>query len=97
MAEDAGVGVLEGAKDAGGHLFDGLVEVAVDAGDHDVHLGEGGVVEVEGAVGEDVDFNAGEDAEVQSAGSVRSPCPRSGTWGTRFSGCIGKVRRLRSA
>ncbi len=27
------------------------------------HLGEGGVVEVEGAVGEDVDFDAGEDAD----------------------------------
>jgi hypothetical protein len=35
----------------------------VDAGDDDVHLGEGGVVEVEVAVGEDVDFDAREDAE----------------------------------
>ncbi len=58
------MGVFEGAEDAGGHLFDGLVEEGVDAGDDDVHLGEGGVVEVEGAVGEDVDFDAGEDADV---------------------------------
>ncbi len=55
--------VFEGAEDAVGHLFDGLVEVGVDAGDDDVHLGEGGVVEVEGAVGEDVDLDAGEDAD----------------------------------
>ena len=55
--------VFEGAEDAVGHLFDGLVEVGVDAGDDDVHLGEGGVVEVERAVGEDVDFDAGEDAD----------------------------------
>ncbi len=57
------MGVLEGAEDAGGGLFDGLVEAGVDAGDDDVHLGEGGVVEVERAVGEDVDFDAGEDAD----------------------------------
>ncbi len=37
--------------------------MGVDAGYYDVHLGEGGVVEVEGAVGEDVDFDAGEDVD----------------------------------
>ena len=63
MAEDADVWVLEGTEDAGGHLICGLIEVGVDAGYEDVHLGEGGVVEVEDAVGEDVDFDAGEDAE----------------------------------
>ena len=63
VAEDADVRVFEGAEDAGGHLFCGLVEVGVDAGYDNVHLGQGGVVEVEGAVGEDVDFDAGEDAE----------------------------------
>ncbi len=63
MAEDADVRVFECAEDAGGHLFDGLVEVGVDAGDDDVHLGEGGVFEVERAVGEDVDLDAGEDAD----------------------------------
>ncbi len=63
MAEDADVGVLDGAQDAGGHLLAGLLETGVDAGDDDVHLGEHFVVEVEGAVGEDVDFDAGEDAD----------------------------------
>ena len=63
VGEDAEVGVFEGAEDAGGHLIEGLGEVRVDARYHDVHLGEGAVVEVEGAVGEDVDLNAGEDAE----------------------------------
>jgi len=63
VAEDADVGILDGAEDAGSHLFCGLIEVGVDAGYDDVHLGEGGVVEVEGAVGEDVDFDAGEDAD----------------------------------
>jgi len=33
-----------------------------DAGDDDVHLGEGRVVEVQGAVGEDVDLDAGENS-----------------------------------
>ena len=47
VAEDADVRVFESAEDAVGHLFDGLVEVRVDAGDDDVHLGEGGVFEVE--------------------------------------------------
>jgi hypothetical protein len=60
MAEDAGVGVFEGAQDAVGHLLDGLVEAGVDAGYDDVELGEGAVVEVELALGEDVDLDAGE-------------------------------------
>ena len=63
MAEDAHVGVLDGAQNAGGHLFAALLEAGVDAGDDDVHLGEDFVVEVERAVGEDVDLNAGEDAD----------------------------------
>ena len=63
MAEDADVRVLDGAEDAGGHLVAALLEAAVDAGDDDVHLCEHFVVEIERAVGEDVDFNAGEDAD----------------------------------
>ena len=55
--------VFHGAEDPGGHLFDGLVEEGVDAGYDDVHLGQGFVFEVEGAVGEDVDLDAGEDTE----------------------------------
>jgi len=64
MAEDADVWVLDGTEDTAGHLVGGLVEVGVDAGYDDVHLGEGGVVEVEGAVGENIDFDAGEDADL---------------------------------
>src|ERR1700722_9971929 len=63
MAEDTDVGIFEGAEDAGGHLVDGLSEEGVDAGDDDIHLGEGGVFEVEGAVAENVDLDAGEDAD----------------------------------
>src|SRR5271155_2044456 len=63
VAQDLEVRVFEGAEDAGGHLLERLVEGGVDAGDDDVHLGEGLVGEVEGAVGEDVDFDSGEDSD----------------------------------
>ncbi len=72
MAEDADVGVLDGAEDAVGHLLDGLVEAAVDAGDDDVHLGEGAVVEVELAFGEDVDFDAGRMRKTEGSGHRRN-------------------------
>ena len=63
MAEDADVRVLDGAQDARCHLLAGLVKAGVNAGDDDVELGEHFIIEVEGAVGEDVDFDAGEDAD----------------------------------
>ena len=63
MAQDARVGVLDGAQHAGGHLFAALLKAGVDAGDHHVHLGQHFVVQVERAVGEDVDLDAGEDAD----------------------------------
>ena len=63
MAEDARVGILDGAENAGGHLFAALLEARVDAGDHHVHLRQNFVVEVERAVGENVDLDAGEDAD----------------------------------
>src|SRR5579871_379376 len=63
VAEDSCVRIFERAEDAIGHLVDGLVEAAVDAGDDDVHLGEGGVVEVELAFSENVDLDAGENAD----------------------------------
>jgi len=63
MAEDADVWIFESAEDALCHLFDGLVEEGVNAGDDDVHLGERGVIEIERAVGEDVDLDAGEDTD----------------------------------
>ena len=40
MAEDADLGVRDGAEDAGGHLLARLAEERVHAGDDDVHLGE---------------------------------------------------------
>jgi hypothetical protein len=40
-----------------------LIEEGVDAGDDDVHLSEGFIGEIELAVGEDVDFDAGEDTD----------------------------------
>jgi hypothetical protein len=63
MAEDAHIGIFDGAQDAGGHLFAALLKAGVNAGDDDVHLGEDFVVQVERAVGEDVDLDAGEDAD----------------------------------
>ena len=63
VAEDAGVGVFEGGEDAIGHLLDGLIEAGVDAGDDDVELREGAVVEIELAGAEDIDLDAGEDGD----------------------------------
>ena len=63
MAEDADVGILDGAEDARRHLFARLAEERVHAGDDDVHLGEDRVGEIEGAVAKDVDLDAGEDAD----------------------------------
>ena len=63
MAQNARVGVLDGAQHAGGHLFAALLKAGVNAGDHHVHLGQHFVVEVERAVGQDIDFDAGEDAD----------------------------------
>ena len=63
VAEDSCMRIFERAKDAVGHLVDGLVEAAVDACHNDVHLGKGRVVEVEFAFGEDVYFYTGEDAD----------------------------------
>ena len=62
MADDRGVGIRNRLEQAVGHGGAILVEVRVHAGNHDVHLGEHGVGEVERAVGEDVDLDAGEDA-----------------------------------
>src|SRR5208283_5320432 len=63
VAQNADVRVLDGADHSGRHLLAGLGEMGMNAGDDHVHLGEHLVVEVESAVGENVDFNAGEDAD----------------------------------
>src|SRR5580704_16147120 len=46
MAEDAGIGILDGPQEAGGHFVARLLEAGVNAGDDDVHLGENLVVKV---------------------------------------------------
>ncbi len=63
VAEDPRVGILDGTEHASGHLFATLVKARVDAGDDHVHLGEDFVVEVERAIGQNVDLDAGEDAD----------------------------------
>ncbi len=50
-------------RHAGGHLFAALLEARVHAGDDDVHLRQHFVVQVESAVGQNVDLDAGEDAD----------------------------------
>src|ERR1700682_5560474 len=57
------VGILYSLEQAAGHFGRGLVEVRVHAGDDDVHLIENGVRKVEGAVGQDVHFDAGKNAD----------------------------------
>ena len=64
MAEDADVRVLDGAKHPLGHLLLGLIEERMHAGDDDIHLGEDFVGEIERAVAEDVDFDAGKDTNL---------------------------------
>ena len=51
-----------------------LVEGGVHAGDDDIHLLEDGVGEIESAVGEDVDFDAGEDFDVIKSYRSRREC-----------------------
>ena len=68
MAEHGDMRVLHRADDAAGHRLFVEVEGRVDRGDAVVELGEQIVVEVERAVLEDVDFGAGEEAEVGVAG-----------------------------
>ena len=63
VAEDARIGILNGAQHARRHLFAALLEARVDAGDDHIHLRQHFVVEVERAVGQDVDLDAGEDAD----------------------------------
>ena len=63
VAEDVDVRAGHGQHHALGHLLAGHAELGVDAGHHDVEPLEQVLVLVEGAVLEDVDLDAGEDAE----------------------------------
>ena len=63
MTEDVGVRVGHRRDHAVGHRLLAHAELRVHARDHDVELGEQVVVLVEATVFEDVDLDAGEDAE----------------------------------
>src|ERR1700733_2715635 len=63
MANDGSIRIRDGVQQALGHLRRFLIEDGVDAGDDDVHLRQYVVGEIESAVGEDVDFDAGEDGD----------------------------------
>ena len=56
-------GIFDGTQDAGSHFVARLLEARVNAGDYNVHLREDFVVEIEGAVGKDVDFDSCKDAD----------------------------------
>lgn len=64
VSEHGDVGVFHGFDEAAGHFVFGKVKDVVDGGDAVVELGEEGVVEIEGAVFEDIDFGASEESEV---------------------------------
>jgi hypothetical protein len=63
VTEDVGVRARHGQHHALGHPLALHRQLRVDAGHHDVELGEQVVGQVERAVLEDVDLHAGEDAE----------------------------------
>ena len=61
MADDRSIRIRNGFKEAVGHFRRLLIEGGVNAGDDHIHLCEYFVGKIEIAVGEDVDFDAGED------------------------------------
>src|SRR5215469_12938452 len=63
MAKNMDVRILDRPEDPGGHLVSRLLEAAVDAGNHNVHLGQHFVGEVESSIGKNVHLDAGEDAD----------------------------------
>jgi len=63
MAEDVDVRIGDRSHHALGHLLAAHPQLAVHAGDHDIELREDRVAVVERAVLQDVDLDAGEDAE----------------------------------
>ena len=61
MADDRSVRILDRLQQPLGHLCRLLIEYGMHAGDDYIHLGEHIVGQIEIAVGEDVDFDAGKD------------------------------------
>ena len=68
MAEDVGVGMRHGPDHAPGHGVGVHAQLGVHTGDHHVEPAEQLLVAIEGAVLEDVDFDAGEDAKRSQLG-----------------------------
>lgn len=74
MAEHGDVFVFHGAADADCHFFlIGIPEI-VDRGDGEIEAGEDVIGKIEGAVHEDIDFGAGEDAEAAESGFEFADC-----------------------
>ncbi len=64
VADQRSIWIFHRLEQAVSHLGRALVEMGVHAGDDDVHLLEHGVGEVEGAVGQDVHFDAGKNCDL---------------------------------
>ena len=62
MSDNGSVRILDGLDQAFGHLRGLLVEDGMHAGNHNIHLHEDVIGKVKLAVSENVDLNAGEDA-----------------------------------
>src|ERR1700689_5454826 len=63
MSDDRRVRILDGFQQPLGHLGRVLIENGMHAGDDEIHLGQHVVGEIEIAVGEYVDFDAGENGD----------------------------------
>src|SRR5580658_4780175 len=63
MSDDRRVRILDGFQQTLGHFGRVLTENGMHAGDDEIHLGQHVVGEVEIAVGENVDFDAGENGD----------------------------------
>ena len=74
MSEERGIRILDGFQQALGHLCGFLIEDGVHAGDDDIHLREHVVGEIEVAVGQDIDFDAGKDRDAFDLAFRRRGC-----------------------
>src|SRR5215813_1593301 len=63
MADERGVGILDGADQPLGHLGRFLCELRMHRSDYDIYLREYGIGEVELAIGENVDFYSGKNLD----------------------------------
>ncbi len=67
MRDDLRVGIFDGGEDALGHFGAVDIHVGMHGGDDHIELREDFVVEIERAVFQDVDFDAGEQANAGNA------------------------------